>query len=228
MELKVIARVRTDFPSKFGIPRQSGLADTKGYIVFEPEFRNDDMLAGMEEYSHLWIIWGFSEHYDKGWSPMVRPPRLGGNEKRGVFATRSPIRPNPIGLSCVRVTDIINTEDMGSVICVSGVDMVDDSPVYDIKPYLPYVEALPEATGGFAQERYEYRLDVVIPKELEQMLPEEHVGIIRDVLSQDPRPAYQNDPERVYGMEYMEYDIRFRIKGNELIICEVCKNIEKE
>lgn len=223
MDLKVIATVRTDFPSKFGIPRQSGLADTRGMIVFEPEFRNEDMLRGIEEFSHLWLIWGFSEHFDKGFSPTVRPPRLGGNERKGVFATRSPFRPNPLGLSCVEILKIEHTKDKGIVIHISGVDMLDNTPIYDIKPYLPYVEAHPDAKGGFAEDKKEYQLKVVIPEKWKSIIPKEHLEIIRQILSQDPRPAYHNDSNRIYGMEYMEFDIRFQIDNHTLTVCEVCK-----
>ena len=221
MELKVIAKVRTDFPSKFGIPRQSGLVETKGSIVFEPEFRDESMLMGIEEFSHLWIIWGFSEHFDKGWSPTVRPPKLGGNERRGVFATRSPFRPNPLGLSCVKFIGLERTEEYGVVLHILGVDMVNETPVYDIKPYLPYVEAHIDAAGGFAQEKQQYRLNVIIPDEWKIMIPSDHLEVICDILAQDPRPAYQNDPDRIYGMEYLDLDIRFQIDGENLIVCEV-------
>lgn len=223
MELKVIATIRTDFPSKFGIPRQSGLANTRGTIIFEPEFRKEDMLKGIEDFSHLWLIWGFSEHYEKGWSPTVRPPRLGGNDRKGVFATRSPFRPNPLGLSCVEIMGSEHTRDCGTVLHVSGADMLDNTPIYDIKPYLPYVESHPDAKGGFAEEKKEYQLNVVISEEWQKSLPEEQLTTIQQILSQDPRPAYQNDPNRIYGMEYMDYDIRFQIDGNDLTVCEVCK-----
>lgn len=222
MDLKVIATVRTDFPSKFGIPRQSGLADTRGMIVFEPEFRNEDMLRGIEEFSHLWLIWGFSEHFDKGFSPTVRPPRLGGNERKGVFATRSPFRPNPLGLSCVEILKIEHTKDKGIVIHISGVDMLDNTPIYDIKPYLPYVDAKADAKGGFAEEKKNDYLEVEIPDEWMSKLSDEQAKVLKQVLRQDPRPSYQDDPERIYGMEYADFDIRFKVCDKRLIVCQIC------
>lgn len=223
MELKIIARVKTKFSSKFGIPRQSGLSDAEGEIIFEPDYRNPDALKGIEEYSHLWILWGFSENFGKEWTPTVRPPRLGGNERRGVFATRSPFRPNSIGLSCVKLLGIEQRKEEGVVLKVSGVDMLDQTPVYDIKPYLPYVDAYTEAKGGFAQEKKDYRLKVHISDKWKKMIPKDDLVVIEQLLTQDPRPSYQNDSDRVYGMEYGCVDIRFRVDNDELTVCEICK-----
>ena len=220
MTLKVIARIRTDFPGKFGVPRQSGLADTKGRIVFEPGYRSPDALRGIEEYSRLWILWGFSEVPEESFRPMVRPPRLGGNQRVGVFATRSPFRPNPIGLSCVRMEGVEKGKE-GCVLYVSGVDMTDGTPVYDIKPYLPYVDAFPDAQGGFAGRVKDYRLAVEFPGEWLERVPEEHREVLREILSQDPRPPYQDDPRRVYGMSYAGMGIRFTVSRGILTVCEV-------
>lgn len=219
IEMKVIARIRTDFPTKFGIPRQSGLADTRGIIIFEPEYRNPDALKGIEEYSHLWLLWEFSEARREGWRPTVRPPRLGGNTRVGVFATRSPYRPNPIGLSNVELVSVEVTEKYGTVLHVAGADMMDGTPIYDIKPYLPYVDAHPEASGGFAEEKKEYELEVEIPEEWLSVIPEEQRTSLKQILAQDPRPSYQDDPERVYGMEYSGMEVKFRVNGSVLEVC---------
>lgn len=221
VEMKVIARIHTDFPTKFGIPRQSGLADTRGIIIFEPEYRNPDALKGIEEYSHLWLLWGFSKVKRERWSATVRPPRLGGNTRIGVFATRSPYRPNPIGLSSVELVRVEAAEKYGNVLYVAGVDMMDGTPIYDIKPYLPYVDAHPEATGGFAEDKKEYELHVEIPEEWLSVIPEEQRIPLSQILSQDPRPSYQNDPERVYGMEYAGMEVKFRVNGKVLEVCGV-------
>lgn len=221
VEMKVIARIHTDFPTKFGIPRQSGLADTRGIIIFEPEYRNPDALKGIEEYSHLWLLWGFSKVKRERWSATVRPPRLGGNTRIGVFATRSPYRPNPIGLSSVELVRVEAAEKYGNVLYVAGVDMMDGTPIYDIKPYLPYVDAHPEATGGFAEDKKEYELHVEIPEEWLCVIPEEQRIPLSQILSQDPRPSYQNDPERVYGMEYAGMEVKFRVNGKVLEVCGV-------
>lgn len=221
MKLQKIARIHTDFPEKFGVPRQSGLADTKGVIVFEPEYRNPEALRGLEEYSHLWIVWGFSETPCKRWSPTVRPPRLGGNKRVGVFATRSPFRPNPVGLSCVKL-DRIEKRKEGMVLCVSGVDMTDGTPVYDIKPYLPHIDAHPEADGGFAGRVKDYELLVEFPERWLEKVPEEHRETLKELLRQDPRPSYQEDAKRIYGMAYAGMEIRFAVKKNVLTVCGVC------
>lgn len=219
--MKKIAVIRTDFSEKFGIPRQSGLTGAAGRIVFEPEYRDPRALKGIEGYSHLWLIWGFSQIPEKGWQPMVRPPRLGGNLKMGVFATRSPFRPNPVGLSLVELISAEQTEDLGSVLLVRGVDMLDGTPIYDIKPYLPYAEARPEAAGGFAEEVKEHRLSVEIPEEWMKTIPEEKRRILTEVLAQDPRPAYQEDEERIYGMSYAGMEIKFQVAGKRLRVCGI-------
>lgn len=219
--LQVIARIHTDFPSKFGIPRQSGLVEElEGTIVFEREFRNRDMLRGLEGFSHIWLIWQFSENADRGWSPTVRPPRLGGNERRGVFATRSPFRPNGLGLSSVRLLGIEETGAQGPTLRVQGADLMDGTPIYDIKPYLPG-DVHGEAVFGFAEPFWEERLRVVCPPELISKMPEEKRAALMAVLAQDPRPSYQQDPERVYGMSFAGYEVRFRVENDVLTVCEV-------
>lgn len=225
MNLKQIAVIYTDFPEKFGIPRQSGLADTRGKIVFEKEYRNPDALKGLEEYSHLWLLWGFSANKGSGetYRPMVRPPRLGGNQRVGVFATRSPYRPNPIGLSCVELIGIEKTKEAGMVIWVSGADLMDQTPIYDIKPYLSYTDAKPEAAGGFSDRVRDDRLEVEIE---ERWLAEVPVGQrknLEKILSQDPRPSYQEDKQRIYGMVYAGMEVRFRVDRERLIVCGIQK-----
>lgn len=220
MTLKIIARIRTDFPEKFGVPRQSGLADTKGVIVFEPKYRAPEALRGIEGFSHLWILWGFSEVPEGKWSPTVRPPRLGGNKREGVFATRSPFRPNPVGLSCVKLERIEQRQE-GLVLCVSGVDMTDGTPVFDIKPYLPYVDSHPEADDGFTRDIKDYRLSVEFPGEWLKKVPKEHQETLKEILRQDPRPSYQEDKERVYGMAYAGMEIHFTVAEGLLTVCGV-------
>ena len=198
--LKTIAHIHTDFPTKFGVPRQSGLVDTKAEIIFEPEYRSEEAVRELEMYSHLWLIWEFSESVRDTWSPTVRPPRLGGNKRVGVFATRSPFRPNPLGLSCVRLESIEYRTSEGPVLHVVGADMMDGTPIYDIKPYLPYVDAHPEAKGGFAEEVKDYRLEVEFPEEWLKLIPEEKRAVLLEILAQDARPSYQKDEERIYGM----------------------------
>lgn len=226
--LKYIAKIQTDFPTKFGIPRQSGLVNTKGTIVFEPEYRKEEALKGLEECSHLWLIWEFSEAVRTGWSPTVRPPRLGGNKRCGVFATRSPFRPNPIGLSCVKLTGIKKHPEKGMVIEVEGADLMDGTPIFDIKPYLPYADCVPDARGGFADAVKNYALDVEIPEICLLKLPEEHRECVRQILAGDPRPSYQNDPDRIYGMEYAGYEIKFRVKDGMLTVCEIGQSNKKK
>lgn len=222
--MKIIAHIHTDFTSKFGIPRQSGLVDElEATIVFEPEYRNPDALRGIEEYSHLWLIWQFSECIGKEWSPTVRPPRLGGNKRMGVFATRSPFRPNPVGLSSVKLIGIEKTAEYGCVIRVAGADMLDGTPIYDIKPYLPYVDSRPDASNGFALNEKEGRLDVEFPEEMLEIIPDSKQKALIEVLSQDPRPGYQNEPDRIYGIEFAGYDVRFRVDGNNLKVIEIIK-----
>lgn len=222
--MKIIAHIHTDFTSKFGIPRQSGLVDElEATIVFEPEYRNPDALRGIEEYSHLWLIWQFSECIDKEWTPTVRPPKLGGNKRMGVFATRSPFRPNPIGLSSVRLISVEKTEKHGCILRVAGADLLDGTPIYDIKPYLPYVDSHPEASNGFALDEKDGRLDVEFPEELIKTIPHQKQAALIAVLAQDPRPGYQNEPERVYGIEFAGFDVRFKVNGKKLTVIEIIK-----
>ena len=218
----IIARMHSDFDQKFGIPRQSGLVEElESTIVFEPEFRNPDALRGLEGFSHLWIVWEFSKARREGWSPTVRPPRLGGNQRLGVFATRSPFRPNPIGLSCVKLVGVEQTEEYGWVIRVAGADLLNGTPIYDIKPYLPYADCKPEAIGGFASAPKEATLTVHIPGEFVEKIPAEKLEAVRGVLAQDPRPSYQDDPERVYGMGFGGMEIKFKVDGDNLTVCGV-------
>lgn len=220
--MKIIARIHSEFPEKFGIPRQSGLVDDlRAEIVFEPEYRNPDALRGLEEFSHLWLIWQFSKAVRDTWSPTVRPPRLGGNTRMGVFATRSPFRPNPIGLSSVRIDRIDLHTPRGPVITVCGADLLDGTPIYDIKPYLPQADCHPEAAGGFTATHPREELEVhIADKWLERIAPDRRPGLL-GVLAQDPRPSYQNDPDRVYGMEFAGYNVRFTVEGNRLTVCAV-------
>lgn len=220
--MRIIGHIRSDFTSKFGIPRQSGLVDAlKATIVFEPEYRNPDALRGLEGYSHIWLIWQFSEAIRKDWSPTVRPPRLGGNIRMGVFATRSPFRPNPIGLSSVRLESIEQHSELGSILHISGADLLDGSPIYDIKPYLPYTDSHPEAKGGFAFQSKEGVLQVSFPQELlDQVPPNIREGLLA-VLAQDPRPAYQHAPDRVYGMEFAGFEVHFTVDGDLLSVCKL-------
>lgn len=221
MELKQIATVYTDFPEKFGIPRQSSLVSgAKGRIVFEPLYRQRDALRGIEEFSHLWIIWGFSECLRENFSATARPPRLGGKEKRGVFATRAPYRPNPIALSSVRLERICDEED-GTVLYVSGVDMKNGTPVYDIKPYLPYVDAHPDALGGFGDRVKDHALYVTMPDALCSRLTDEERETVCALLAEDPRPAYVSDETRVWGMAYKNYNVRFTVVGDTLTVVAI-------
>lgn len=220
--IRAIARMRSDFPTKFGIPRQSGLVDTlRSTIVFEPEFRNSDALRGIEEFSHLWLIWQFSEAVRKDWSPTVRPPRLGGNTRMGVFATRSPFRPNNLGLSCVRLLGVEDTQEFGTVPHVGGADLMDGTPIFDIKPYIPYSDARPEASGGFTDRAGDFLLNVTFPDKLLELLPENKRNAAIGVLSHDPRPSYQSDPERIYGMSFAGCNIRFKVAGTDLTVIDV-------
>ena len=220
--IKVIARIRSDFKTKFGVPRQSGLVEAlRASIVFEPEYRNPDALRGIEGFSHLWLIWQFSEAVREDWSPTVRPPRLGGNERMGVFATRSPFRPNALGLSCVRLEGVEQTAE-GPVLVVSGADLMDGTPIYDIKPYLPYADCRTEARGGFAPRR-EAELTVDFPPALLSRVPEDKRAALTGVLSQDPRPHYQSDPQRVYGMRFAGLEVRFRVEDGTVYVVEVAE-----
>ena len=223
--MEIIARIHTDFPEKFGIPRQSGLVDgLTGRIVFEEKYRNPDALRGIEGFSHLWLIWQFSRAIREEWSPTVKPPRLGGNQRMGVFATRSPFRPNPIGLSCVRLQRVELHTAEGPVLWVAGIDLLDGTPIYDVKPYLPYADCHPEATGGFAQEVMGHRLEVAFPEELLALVPPEKREALREVLAQDPRPGYQhNEPDRRYGVAFAGLDVRCPVEGDVLLVREVVR-----
>lgn len=224
VNIQVIARMRSDFPTKFGIPRQSGLVeDLRSTIVFEPEFCNADALRGIEGYSHLWLIWQFSEAVRTEWSPTVRPPRLGGNTRMGVFATRSPFRPNSLGLSSVRLLGVEQTDDEGMVIHVAGADLMDGTPIFDIKPYIPYGDCHPDATGGFTDTAGEFLLNVDFPEELLKKLPEEKRSAAIGVLSHDPRPSYQRKPDRIYGLTFAGFDIRFKVADDDLTVVDVTK-----
>ena len=219
--IQVIARMKSDFPSKFGIPRQSGLVDElRSTIIFEPEFRNPDTLRGIEGYSYLWLIWQFSDAVRNGWSPTVRPPRLGGNTRMGVFATRSPFRPNSLGLSSVRLVGVEHTETHGTVLHVGGADLMDGTPIFDIKPYIPYGDCHPDALGGFTDTAGEFLLDVNFPEHLLTKLPADKRNAAIGVLSHDPRPSYQRDPDRIYGLSFAGWDIRFTVAGNILTVQE--------
>ena len=221
-KLETIAYVHTDFPEKFGVPRQSGLGSRlTGTVEFVPKFRVWEALRGIEEFSHLWLIWDFSRvPAQDRFEPLVRPPRLGGNEKRGIFATRSPFRPNPLGLSLVRLEQVLDTGS-GPALLISGIDLMDGTPVYDIKPYLPHLEAVPQAKGGFALAHAGDLLDVVFPDELLRLIPEEKREALLEALSLDPRPAYQDDPERMYGFGFAGLDVRFTVRDGQLTVREI-------
>lgn len=222
MEIEPIAYIHTDFPEKFGIPRQSGLAkEARGRIVFVPEYRHPDALRGLTEYDYLWLIWDFSRNHREGWAATVTPPRLGGKERVGVFASRSPFRPNPLGLSCVRLDEVTETEKEGTVISVSGVDLLDGTPIYDIKPYLPYTDAHPNAAAGFSDRTAGRGLAVEISAEMEAEIRPELRDTIRSLLAQDPRTAFIHDDGRIWGMRYAEYNIRFTVHDGILSVCEV-------
>ena len=222
--MKIIAHIHTEFPTKFGIPRQSGIIESlQGTIVFEPEYRNPEAVRGLEEFSHLWLIWEFSEAKRESWSPTVRPPRLGGNVRKGVFATRSPFRPNPIGLSSVKLEKAEIDPKLGPVLHVSGADLMDGSPIYDIKPYIVYTDSHPDAVSGFASQPAEYLLEVDFPEELLQQVPEAQRESLIAVLAHDPRPQYQDDPERIYGMAFAEREIKFKVNGIQLKVLEITK-----
>lgn len=222
MQLKTIAHIRNDFTEKFGIPRQSGLVQTAlSQIIFEPQYRNPEALRGLEQYTHLWLIWQFSEAVRADWSPTVRPPRLGGNKRMGVFATRSPFRPNPLGLSCVRLEAIDLHTAEGPVITVSGADIMNGTPIYDIKPYLPYADSYPEASNGFALCDKGAQLNVIIPEELGEILPESKRAALVEILAQDPRPQYHNQPDRIYTMSFGGFEVSFTVCGETLTVCGI-------
>lgn len=221
-EMKIIAKIHTDFPEKFGIPRQSGLVkNLKGRIVFEPPYRDYRAVKELSEYSHIWLIWLFSRCEREGWSATVRPPRLGGNKRVGVFATRSPYRPNPIGLSAVKLDRVITDESLGPVLEVSGIDIADGTPILDIKPYLSFADSYPDAVCGFADRLYGQQLNVVIPDELLRIIPADLTDTLKDLLAEDPRPRYQNDPERVYGFTFNKYEVKFKVEGDVLTVISV-------
>lgn len=220
--MRVIARIHSDFSTKFGVPRQSGLVDAlESTIVFEPEFRNADALRGLEGFSHVWLVWVFDQAIRDSWSPTVRPPRLGGNQRMGVFATRSPFRPNPIALSSVKLAGIEQTAEYGTVLKIRGADLMDGTPILDIKPYIPYADSHPDAIGGFASAPAGETLDVVIPPEWLEIVPENRHEALRGVLAQDPRPHYQDDPERVYGFGFAGLEVRFSVDGKRLTVREI-------
>lgn len=219
--MKVIARIRSDFPDKFGIPRQSGLVEQlRATVVFEPEYRNPDALRGIDGFSHLWLIWEFSKTKRESWSPTVRPPRLGGNKRIGVFATRSPFRPNPIGLSSVRLEQVCQDKALGTVLLVSGADLMDGTPIYDIKPYIPYADCHIDAAGGFAETERK-KLLLQFPPELLERIPQQSREGLLGVLREDPRPSYQQDAERVYGFGFAGREIHFRVDGETLYVCDI-------
>lgn len=220
--MEIIAKMRSDFASKFGIPRQSGLVEElRSTIVFEPRYRDPECLRGIEDFSHLWIIWQFSQAVEQGWSPTVRPPRLGGNTRMGVYATRSPFRPNHMGLSCVKLLGVERTQQHGTVLHVGGADLMDGTPIFDIKPYIPYSDSHPEASGGFTDHAGEFLLNVNFPEELLSRLPENKRDAAIGVLSHDPRPSYQRNPDRIYGLNFAGFDIRFQVKESVLTVLEV-------
>ena len=225
MEMYPIAHMHSDFPTKFGIPRQSGLVEElQSMIVFEPEYRSDDALRGIAEFSHLWLIWQFSQAVREGWSPTVRPPRLGGNTRMGVFATRSPFRPNNLGLSCVRLLEVRHTQEFGTVLMVGGADLLDGTPIFDIKPYISYSDSKADATGGFTDRVGDFLLNVEFPAALLEKLPQRKQAAAIGVLSHDPRPSYQRKPGRVYGLNFAGFDIRFTVEENTLTV----QSVEKE
>lgn len=221
-QMRIIARIHTDFKTKFGIPRQSGVVEElKAEIVFEPEFRNPDAVRGLSEWSHIWLIWQFSENVRYDWSPTVRPPRLGGNTHIGVFATRSPFRPNSIGLSSVKLDGIEFDSERGPVLHVSGADLMDGTPIFDIKPYLPYADCHPGATGGFTDKTVYETLELIIPEEIESKIPEDKLDALKGVLKNDPRPHYHSDPDRVYGFNFAGFEIRFKVCERTLTIIDI-------
>ena len=222
--IRPIAYIHTDLPTKFGLPRQSGLVpQLRSTIVMEPLYRDPVAFRGMEGFSHLWLIWGFSGNKRDSWAATVKPPRLGGNKRMGVFATRSPYRPNALGLSSVKLESIDFDEKLGPVLTVSGADLMDGTPIYDIKPYLPRTDCHPDALGGFADQFVDYALDVVFPEEWLAMIPEDKREALSGILAQDPRPSYIDDPERVYGFNFLDMDVRFRVRDGVLTVCEIEK-----
>jgi len=224
VSMQVVARIRSDFKTKFGIPRQSGLVEElEAAIVFEEPYRDPNAVRGLEAFSHLWLIWQFSEAVRTSWSPTVKPPRLGGNTRMGVFATRSPFRPSPVGLSCVRLKEITMDPELGPVIHVFGADLMDGTPILDIKPYVPYADCHPDALEGFTGQNRDYTLQVEFPEKLLDEIPPDRRAALKGVLAQDPRPSYQNDPDRSYGLTFAGFDVRFRVNGNVLTVFDVEK-----
>ena len=224
MTLKVIAHIRTAFPTKFGIPRQSGLVDSlRGEIIFTPEYRSADAVRGLEDFSHIWLVWQFSGAVRDTWSPTVRPPRLGGNTRMGVFATRSPFRPNPLGLSSVKLEGIEMRPEVGPVLLVRGADLMDDTPIYDIKPYIPYADCHPDAAAGFTAQTQFHHVEVVCPEEVWAQVPAAERDGLRGVLENNPRPSYQHDPERVYGMEFAGLEVHFKVDGDTLTVTDISR-----
>ena len=222
LELKVIARIESDFPEKFGIPKQSGIVPAlRSTIRFEPEFRNADALRGLDGFSHLWLLWIFSKNVRDTWKPTVRPPRLGGNTRLGVFVTRSSFRPNPIAMSCVKIEEIRPDSKDGPEIIVSGADLMDGTPIVDIKPYLPYADAISDAKGGFATAVANDKLPVTVPAELADALPEDKMDALKEILAQDPRPHYQDDPERIYGFPFAGKEIKFKVNEKGLSVVSI-------
>ncbi|MBQ6601488.1 MAG: tRNA (N6-threonylcarbamoyladenosine(37)-N6)-methyltransferase TrmO [Clostridia bacterium] len=220
--MKIIGHIETDFKEKFGIPRQSGLvAESKGRILFEKEYNVPEAFRGLEDFSHIWVLWQFSEAVRETWSPTVRPPLLGGNRRMGVFATRSPFRPNSVGLSALKLDRVEITEKEGVVLHVSGADLLDGTPIYDIKPYLPYADSIPDAVGGFTETLEERRLEVIFPYALLEKINADKKSALIAVLAADPRPSYQHDPEREYGMSFADYEVRFRVDGKTLTVTQV-------
>lgn len=226
--MRIIAKIHSDFKEKFGIPRQSGLVEeVRAKIVFEPEYRVSEALRGIDGFSHLWLLWEFSETKRDDWSPTVRPPRLGGNKRVGVFATRSPFRPNPIGLSSVRLIGIEHTEAYGDVLIVGGADLLDGTPIYDIKPYLPFTDSHPDAIAGFADEKKDYAPTVIIPEAVRTRVPDDTVSAIEALLLQDPRPAYRSDEGKEYGMSYGDFEIAFEATANTITVKSIKKVSKK-
>ena len=220
--MKIIAKIQTDMSDKFGIPRQSGIVkELTGKIIFEPEFRVKEALNGIEEFSHLWLLWEFSENKRDSWSPTVRPPRLGGEKRKGDCATRSPFRPNPIGMSCVKLERIEYTKALGPIIYVSGVDLMNGTPIYDIKPYITYTDCVPDAVQGFAEGYKNYALNVDFPQELLDRIPKDKQAALIGILRHDPRPAYQNTSDRIYGVRYMNFDVHFKVKNDTLTVTDI-------
>ena len=220
--MKIIAHIENDFSTKFGIPRQSGLVNSlRARIVFAPEYRNPDAFRGLEDFSHVWLIWEFSQAERQKWSPTVRPPRLGGNTRMGVFATRSPFRPNPVGLSAVQLEEVVLHGADAPYLVVSGADLMNGTPIYDIKPYLPHIDSHPDARGGFAVPAAEHRLKVVFPEQWLEKVPEQLRDGLTEVLAQDPRPSYQHDPERIYGFGFARLEVKFTVDGDVLTVCGV-------